>query len=79
MSTILQCDKCSKVHATRFTIPVESYTNGADSRDTRDITLDLCDVCVREWFKKLLNLIGMKGTQTRDIVEEFTGRVPEVV
>lgn len=79
MSTILQCDKCSKVPATRFVIPVESYTDNAGSSDTRCITLDLCDHCIREWFRKLLNVVSMKGAQTRDVVEEFTGKRPEAV
>lgn len=79
MATILCCDKCSKTPATRFTIPVERCTDGAGSSDTRDIILDLCALCVLTWFKKLLTLIEMKGAQTRHIVEEFTGKIPEVV
>lgn len=79
MATILCCDKCSKTPATRFTIRVEKYTDGAGSSDTRDIILDLCDACVKAWFKKLLCLIELKGSTTRGIVEEFTGKIPEVV
>jgi len=79
MATVLCCDKCSKVPATRHTIPVEKCTDGAGSPDTRDIILDLCDSCIRQWFKTMLKSIELKGRETRDIVELFLGRPPEVV
>jgi hypothetical protein len=77
----LKCDVvgCRLYDATSFSVGVETYTDGAGSSDTRITSFELCPRHQKILLDSFLTRhIALKGTQTRDFLEEFLGYRPEV-
>jgi len=73
---ITRCDfpGCGIKPALRVSVAVESYTDAAGSRDTRDCVFDLCDKHMHNAVNILLRLHAMEGNATKKIVRAIVGK-----